>query len=293
MSPRAPRVTIKSANAFAEIAYRGAELTQWQVAGRNWLHDGSPDWWPRSAPLLFPVVGKSRNDQVRIGGQSYPMPVHGFAATQSFELADASADTARFRLTENPATREHFPYAFLLEVAHRLREHSISLEARIVNTGAQEMPVAFGSHPAFVWPLPGGEGKPHIARFDRDVNNNVPRISTDGLFLPETRDLQITGRKLSLGTGECFADNALCFLGAGETGVRFGPEGGPFLAAQAHGFRHLALWSKPKAPFLSIEHWTARGDDVGAEYDLAERPDATILAPGDHFQVGASYRIAG
>ncbi len=287
----APIVKLESGGSFAEIACRGAELKRWQVGGRDWLHDGAADWWARTAPLLFPVVGKSRGDKVRLGGQTYPMPMHGFAASQLFELAAASTETALFRLCDNAVSRRHFPYAFQLEVRYRLSAYTISLDARIVNNGGREMPVAFGTHPAFVWPLPGGEGQPHRVRFDRNVSNLVPQITSDGLFRRETRPVAMKGRDLWLGQGECFTGRALCFLDDGDTGVRFGPEEGPSLRVLGNGFRHLALWSKPHAPFLSIEHWTAHGDHVDADCGLAERPGTTRLMPGHDLQVGTVYEI--
>ncbi len=286
-----PTVKLETAGSFVEIACHGAELKRWQVAGEDWLHDGAAHWWARTAPLLFPVVGKSRGDQVRTGGRTYPMPMHGFVASQPFALAAASTDTALFRLADNAASRRHFPYAFQLEIRYRLSARSISLDARVINNGDSEMPVAFGTHPAFVWPLPGGERQPHLVRFDRDVSNLVPQITPDGLFRRETHPVAMQGRDLWLGHGECFTGRALCFLGDGGTGVRFGPENGPFLKARGNGFRHLALWSKPRAPFLSIEHWTAHGEDVDADCDLAQRPDATLLMPGDELQVGTVYEI--
>ena len=226
-----PVVKLENAGAVVEIARRGAEMKRWLVGGQDWLHDGAPDWWVRTAPLLFPVVGKSRGDQIRIDGQIYPIPMHGFAAAQIFELADAAGDTARFRLTDNATTRRHFPYGFQLEIQYQLGVQSISLDARIVNNGERAMPVAFGTHPAFVWPLPGGEGQPHKVAFDQDVGNLVPRITADGLFCRETQPVTMQGRNLWLGRGACFSGRALCFLGDGGTGVRFGPENGPFIRA--------------------------------------------------------------
>lgn len=282
---------IQSSDACVEIAHDGAELKRWLVAGRDWLHRGDAHWWPRSSPLLFPVVGKSRNDQVRIGQQTYPMPMHGFAGRQVFELASATTDSALFRLTDNEATRGHYPYSFLLEVTYRLSARSIALEARIANTGDDEIPVAFGTHPAFLWPLPGGEGQPHFVRFDRDVSNQVPRITPDAHFMPETQPVEMSARDLPLGQGQCFTGRALCFLGQGQAVVRFGPKDGPYLQASGRGFRHLALWSKPRAPFLSIEHWTAHGEPVGADSDLSQRADMTILAPAQELRAGTLYEI--
>jgi len=46
------------------------------------------------------------------------------------------------------------------------------------------------------------------------------------------------------------------------------------------GFPHLALWSKPGAPFVCMEAWTGHGDPVGFSGDLADKPSMRLLAPG-------------
>ena len=67
---------MKLENAFLriEIAAAGAELMHIFDLKRNTelLFDGDPAFWKRRAPVLFPNVGKTYNNIMCIGGESYP-----------------------------------------------------------------------------------------------------------------------------------------------------------------------------------------------------------------------------
>ena len=45
-------------------------------------------------------------------------------------------------------------------------------------------------------------------------------------------------------------------------------------------FPHLALWTRPTAPFLSLEAWTGHADWAGFSGELRERNTIRLLAPG-------------
>lgn len=46
-------------------------------------------------------------------------------------------------------------------------------------------------------------------------------------------------------------------------------------------FPHLAVWTRPTAPFLSLECWTGHADHVGFAGEISERNSVALLAPGE------------
>jgi galactose mutarotase-like enzyme len=46
-------------------------------------------------------------------------------------------------------------------------------------------------------------------------------------------------------------------------------------------FPHLAVWSRPTAPFLSLEAWTGHADWEDADGELASRASMIRLRPGE------------
>lgn len=273
-------IQLASGPARAAVATRGAEPTAWAVDGTLLLWTADPAWWPRTCPLLFPVVGWSRGGEVRIGGRAYPMPVHGFAAGADFAVAEQAADRVRLELTDGPSTRAHYPFAFRMSVEWQLRPASLSAAIRIENAGEGPMPYAVGLHPGFAWPLAGAPRAGHRIRFERPERGEVPVIAPGGLFSRRRRPVPLkAGRELALDDG-LFAGDALCFLDAASREVRFENGRGAAITVRAEGFPHLALWSRPGAPFLSIESWTGHGDPEGFAGELSQRPSMHLLAAG-------------
>ena len=54
----------------------GAELTSIKFNGKEMLYQGGA--WNRHAPILFPIVGRLKNDETIINGKVYHMKQHRF-----------------------------------------------------------------------------------------------------------------------------------------------------------------------------------------------------------------------
>ena len=77
----------------AQVKLFGAELHQWRARGVELIRELDEAVWDRTAPVLFPVVGWTRNGEVRVDGQSYPLALHGFAWRKKFEVAERRDDS--------------------------------------------------------------------------------------------------------------------------------------------------------------------------------------------------------
>lgn len=116
----------------------------------------------------------------------------------------------------------------------------------------------------------------------------MPVIAPGGLFSARRRAVPLRdGRVLDLDDG-LFAADALCFLDAASRRLRFENGSGATITVEGEGFPHFALWSRPGAPFVSIESWTGHGDPEGFAGELAERPSMRLLAGGEV----AHHRVA-
>ena len=54
-------------------------------------------------------------------------------------------------------------------------------------------------------------------------------------------------------------------------------------------FPNFGIWSKPNAPFVCLEPWIGRTDNVGFEDELKNKPGVTRLEPGEVFEI--SHKI--
>ncbi|SDR63201.1 Galactose mutarotase [Rhizobiales bacterium GAS191] len=281
-------VRLATASSSASISRLGAEPQDWLVGGRSLLWSGDPAWWGQRSPILFPVVGWTRNGEMRIKGKRHPLALHGFAARQTFELLSQTPVSASLRLTDNEATRALYPFGFELSVDYRLDETTLSASFTVQNRGKEPMPYALGLHPGFAWPLAGGRREDHRIVFGREVSRQVPVIAPGGLISARRRELPLDGRTLKL-TSELFANDALCFLDAASTDVAFENGSGEAIAISVEDFPHVALWTKPGAPFLCVECWTGHSDPEGFEGDIFDKPSMRVLEADASARHGVTY----
>jgi galactose mutarotase-like enzyme len=273
-------IELESGHARAAVSPLGAELKRWRAGGRDLLWQGDPAWWAQSAPVLFPIVGWARGGVIRVDGVERPMGVHGFAAASSFAVETTAPDRARLILCESDATLAAYPYAFRLSLDYRLGPDSLAIAVEVENTGDRPMPYAVGLHPGFPWPLADAPRNDHAVVFAVPETPEVPVIAPGGLFSARRRAVPLAGRRLALDDA-LFAREALCFLDARSRSLRYETApAGPAVTVEATGFPHWAIWSKPGAPFVSLECWTGHGDPEGFAGELRDKPSMRLLAPG-------------
>jgi galactose mutarotase-like enzyme len=276
MSPA--HVLLRSGAARASIARRGGECRAWAVGDIDLLWPGDPAVWSGIAPILFPVVGWTRDGQVRVGGSTYQLGVHGFAAEAEFEVIQQAEDRAILALADAAQTRAMYPFSFRLEIEYLLTPTSMHIVLSAANTGDVPMPYAVGLHPGFNWPLAGSASR-HRIIFEAAECGEVPVITLGGLFSARQRPVPLEQRVLQL-RPDLFANEALCFLGVASRKLLYDNGAGQGLLITLDNFPHIALWARPPARFVAIEAWTGHGDPENFAGDLFEKPSMIILPPG-------------
>ena len=282
-------ILLSQGEARLRVARLGAEALGWSVGGVELLWPGDPAIWGEISPILFPVVGWTR-DGARVGGQRFDLGLHGFARRLTFEVEVQHADFVRLVVRDDAATRALYPFAFALAAEYRLTADALEIALEVKNGADTAMPYACGLHPGFNWPFAGASRAGARVRFAAAERGEVPVIAPGGLVSPETRPIPLQdGTTLALDEA-LFAREALCFLDAASRSLRFEQADGSALEMALDNFPHIALWSRPAAPFLSLEAWTGFGDPVNFSGDLFEKPSMRVLAPGAGARHVATYR---
>ena len=280
-------IVLEGGRSTLRVARRGAEARSWRVDGVELLWPGDPASWPETSPILFPIVGWTR-DGARVAGQRYDPGLHGFARGLSFAVEAQEGDFARLVARDDAATRAVYPFGFTLAVEYRLSSEALEIALEVDNSGDMAMPYACGLHPGFNWPAPR-EGA--LVRFAEPERAEVPVIAPGGLFADQTRPIPLRDRTLPL-DDSLLAREALCFLNLASRELRFERGDGSVLEMTLDDFPHIALWSRPPAPFLCLEAWTGFGDPVNFAGDLFEKPSMRTLQPGAVARHGAVFRYS-
>ena len=275
--PPADPIHLSAGEASAQIALRGAEPVSWRVGARELLWSGDPEHWDFHAPILFPRVGASSGGVVRVGDEYFPMPQHGFARRSTFAIVEQSEATARLRLSADEGTRKHYPFEFDLDAIYRLEPDALSLTLEVTNTDHRDLPYALGFHPAFPWAFSASGKAGHRVVFDAEESDLVPEVAAGGLLARRSRRVPMNGRELPL-SPDLFTE-ALVFLDAKSRAMRFEGPDGAAIVMEMEDFPHLAVWSRPTAPFLSLECWTGHADWEDASGQLGDLASMRRLKP--------------
>lgn len=272
-------VTISSGDLTARIAPLGAELVSLtDAAGRELMNSGDPAYWTGRAPLLFPIVGRVRDDRYRIGTASYSLPQHGFARHMDFALLAHEPASAHFRLVDTPESRAAYPFAFQLDMMFALEGNSLAMTATISNPGADTLPASFGYHPAFAWPLPyGADREDHRITFERDEPAPICAITDDALISSEKLPSPVKGRVLGLNDA-LFERDALVWDTLSSRRLRYGAATGPALEIAFPDTEWLGIWTKPGAPFVCVEPWAGMADPADFTWDFSQKPGIFEIA---------------
>jgi len=288
-------VTLASPDLTVTVSPLGAELQSIKDAeNRDWLWDGDERWWTGRAPLLFPTVGMVADGIAHFGGRKFAMPKHGFARKQHFEVIETLGHSATFRLEDCEESRAIYPFAFRLDVTHRLDGPVLETVATVTNTGNAPMPAGFGFHPALRWPLPGtgaNSKTQHLLRFDAEEPEPIRGVTPDGLIGPPA-PTPIGEDELQL-HDSLFAHDALVLDRPNSRGLWFGVPEHPGVRVDFAGLNYLGIWMKPGAGYLCIEPWHSHADDEGFHGEFAEKPGVVTLAPGEakDFAMGMTFGV--
>ena len=283
--------TLRSGELTATVKAHGAELCSLtHKDGTEFVWQAGPAW-ARHAPLLFPIVGRLANDEMRHRGKTYRMTQHGFARDSRFVWTERGESRCSLVLEDSQATRALYPFAFRLTAAYALDESGLNLSLRVANTGKETLPASLGGHPAFNWPLQAGVPKESYAlTFTNEELSPVRRVE-GGLLLAATDPSPVRGTVLPLSEA-LFTSDAVILDPVNSHGVRYAStnRAGPWLRMSWRGFRELGVWSKPTgAPFLCIEPWRGYASPKDFDGEFSDKPGLMHIAAGAEEEL--SYRI--
>jgi len=281
--------TLQSEGISATIKGAGAELCSIRNAkGLELLWQAGPAW-PRHSPLLFPIVGRLKNDQLRHRGKTYPMTQHGFARDHRFAWLRREANLCQLVLCDEPDTRSRYPFAFRLEVTYAVSGAELEVTLRIDNVGDEVLPASIGAHPAFNWPLSPELAKDEYTLTFSDGEIAPIRRLNEGLMRAAPEPTPVHGKTLAL-SERLFDEDAVIMDGLASSSVRYAGPRGPSIEMSWEGFCELGIWSRPGgAPFLCIEPWRGFASPSDFDGEFADKPGLMHIPPAE--QRVLRYRI--
>lgn len=270
------------------VRSKGAELASIvnKKNGLEYLWQADPAYWNRHAPVLFPIVGRLKEDKYIYQGEEYPMSQHGFARDMEFVVDQPGDNALLFRLENQEETYRKYPFRFGLEIAYSLNASTISVAYKVRNTDSKEILFSIGAHPAFNCPLGKGESFEDYSLYFSEADSNRRHLLADGLFTGKTEAIPIDQEKKELPLSYAlFEKDAIVLKNISSEAVTLKSRKSPHgVTVSFPEFPYLGIWTKrPGAPFLCIEPWCGLADNENTSGQISEKEGINALGPGEEF----------
>lgn len=288
-------VIIENDQLIATIAEEGAELISLKSkeSGLEYIWQGDPEFWGRHAPVLFPFVGRLKEDRYSYQGKTYPMGQHGFARDQVFEVIEKGDEMTSLSLKSSETTRKIYPFDFELVLTYKLEESAIIVGYQVINSGKEELLFSIGGHPAFNIPI---EDQLSFTDYYLSFEPKVDRIQLplEGPFVDlEHKTLGQTSVDYDL-KRSLFEKDALIYETPGKTEISFKSDKSKHSVSLSYDdIPFVGIWSPygVEAPFVCIEPWWGIADKVGSTGELINKFAINRLAPEGLFKTNYAIHV--
>ncbi len=277
-------IKIKNNQTEAVVNSFGAELVSFSKNGKNVIWEVDQNYWNKTSPLLFPIVGQLKNSTYKHNEKTYSLNRHGFARDCEFKIVSKKENEVVFLLQESKESLENYPFYFELQVKYELIENSLKITFEVTNSGNETMYFSIGAHPAF-------NLQKSIENYSLLFNSLESLEIThlqNGLLTENKTILQRENKKLALNNA-LFENDALVIEKSTSKRVVLLENDVPKLAVHFEDFKDLGIWTKPDAPFICIEPWNGHADFSNANGELVTKEGIITLEIAETFT--CSYAI--
>ena len=281
--------TISRGGLTAEIDSMGAQLVSLAQDGKEYLWQADPQWWAKSAPVLFPIVGSLRGERAQSAAGECHMGRHGIARIVEHELVGVSEDSSAvtYELTSSPESREAFPYEFKLNMTYAITgDVTLTQTFTVANTGDVDLPFSVGGHPAFNVPAPDAEDEAfedYELAFTKPWSCVAPKIADEGLLSYDHASMVIDRADVMPLTHRTFDEDAVMLSHVPDYTLTLrGRKSGHGIKIDFEGFEYIGIWSAAgDAPFVALEPWTGHATLTNEDDVFEHKRNITVLAPGE------------
>lgn len=287
--------TIENEKLICSIESNGAEIRSLKnkETGEEYIWQIDDSVWGSSSPVLFPAIGKIKEDKITFNGKTYAMPKHGMIRNNdnlSFEQVGNSS--CIFTLKSSDKTLEQYPFKFSFSVSFTLIGNSLMMNYSIENQDTVSMRFACGGHTAYACPFSGNiKLSDYIVEFPDVSNLFASTLGASGLLSKHKRKIETTEGNLSL-SETLFNDDALIFENITFSWVRLRKKNAKKgIVVRFKDYPNLALWSKPKADYICIEPWLGLPDHEDESLDIMKKTSYKTIEAGAKFSITIETEI--
>ncbi|MFN5417048.1 MAG: aldose 1-epimerase family protein [Flavobacteriia bacterium] len=278
-----------------EIHSLGAELKSvfHKKIQKEILYSGKETYWNRSAPVLFPIVGRLKNESYIFENKNYSLSQHGFARNLNFDCIEQENNSITFSLKANEITLQDYPFDFELHIKYYLDENQVQTTYKVFNYDSEEMFFSIGAHPGFVCPLFENESfEDYYLEFEKEESFERHLLNLEkGIFNGETEQIPNQNKQINLDYA-FFEKDAIVFEHLNSKNIILKSKKSSYsLEFSFQDFPFFGIWTKPEAKFICLEPWCGLADSENSAGDLKRKKGINLLKPNDFFERSFSFKI--
>ena len=278
---------IKNSFIKAKIKSFGAELNSLQKIENDfeYIWQADSQYWARHSPVLFPIVGRLKNDSYFYKDKKYSLSQHGFARDKEFELIKKEEDFIEFSLKNDEETLKNYPFLFELNISYKLEKTKLIISYKVKNRSEDRLYFSIGAHPAFN--ISSGD----FLDFE-DVRTSKRYFLNDKGLIYKNEEVSFTKNSLILDE-EIFKNDALVFNDKNIKSIILRDKNSnKILKVEFKDFPYLGVWSKPNlAPFVCIEPWFGVADEENSNQNIEDKRGVQVLLKDELFSCFYSIEI--
>ncbi len=282
------KITLENETLEIAINEKGAELNKLYAKKTNidYLWRPKEPFWQRQSPILFPIVGRLKEDQFIENDTKYTLPKHGFARDSIFTVLTQTQERITLAFNYSDETLAIYPFKFSLEVTYSLKKNKVIVHFNVVNNDTKKMYFSLGAHPAFSCTMkPEDAFEDYYIAFDTAENASQLFLNkTTGFRNGKSKNVRIK-KTLPL-SHKLFENDALIFENIQSKKVSLrsnNHENGIHMHLPK--WQYLAFWTQSSgAPFICFEPWMGINDADTSSQILSDKTGIIHLEPEQSYE---------
>lgn len=266
----------------------GGELhsIQSQSTSTEFLWNGNEEYWKYHAPILFPIVGKVKDGEYKVDGQTYKLPQHGLARTREFTMINKTNDSITFELKWSEDILKVYPYKFSLKITYTLTNNGVKTTYTVDNLDEKAIYFSIGAHPAFMCPMIQGETmEDYYFEFNQKETSSLMCLDPKTGYFTHEREEYFKNNSIIPLSKDTFINDALVFDDLKSNIISLKSKNhNKILSMDFSGFPYIAVWSPASgAPFVCIEPWYGHADYNDFNNELKDKSGIEKLEISETF----------
>ncbi|WP_099974749.1 aldose 1-epimerase family protein [Lactobacillus terrae] len=284
---------IKNDFLTANINSLGAEVYSVKnESGTEFIWQAEQDVWGRHAPILFPIVGRLKDDYYKVDGNDYQMGQHGFARDREFEVTSQTETMLEFTLEYDDESLTSYHYKFSLKVVYQLIKDSLQISYLVDSLESEKiMNFSVGAHPGFNIPFDNQlEYEDYQIKLEpQETLNRIPLKESN---IDLSKEFSVDNQNEHL-THDLFKNDAIIYRLNNPLVISISSEQSEHsITLDTGNAKFVGLWSQypSEGNFVCIEPWWGIADKVDTDHNFETKYGINKLNPKERFE--AYYSIS-